>query len=136
MASISVELKADIDERIIIEKLKEMQKRAMLRMQAHAVRIAPVDTGTFRASIRVEQTSEFEWEMRSGVSYDVDIEFGTAPHLITAKKAKALRFKVDGQTVFATRVQHPGTSGHPTFRPALNLTVTKDIPELAQQIFG
>ncbi|MFJ7090347.1 hypothetical protein ACIQWL_08780 [Streptomyces mirabilis] len=34
---------------------------------------------------------------------------GTRPHLIRPRRAKALRFEVGAQVVFATLVRHPGT---------------------------
>jgi len=37
------------------------------------------------------------------------IEFGTGVHVIEPRQRKALRFDVDGATVFARRVLHPGT---------------------------
>ena len=37
------------------------------------------------------------------------LEFGTAPHVIEAKAANALAFEVDGETIFAMKVFHPGT---------------------------
>jgi hypothetical protein len=37
------------------------------------------------------------------------LEFGTRPHVIEPKDKEALRFEVDGETIFATRVFHPGT---------------------------
>lgn len=36
------------------------------------------------------------------------LEFGTRPHVIEAKEG-ALKFEVGGETVYATRVFHPGT---------------------------
>ena len=38
---------------------------------------------------------------------------GTAPHVIEARNAQALRFSVGGQTRFARRVNHPGTKPDP-----------------------
>jgi hypothetical protein len=35
--------------------------------------------------------------------------FGTRPHLIRPRRARALRFEVEGQQVFAQLVRHPGT---------------------------
>ena len=37
------------------------------------------------------------------------MEFGTEPHTIVPKNAKALRFEVGGEVVFAMKVNHPGT---------------------------
>jgi len=36
------------------------------------------------------------------------LEFGTRPHEIRPRRARALRFVVGGRTVFASRVEHPG----------------------------
>jgi HK97 gp10 family phage protein len=50
----------------------------------------------------------------SAVRYAHLVEFGTEPHEIKAKRAKALG--KDGQ--FGTKVEHPGASAHPYFFPA------------------
>jgi HK97 gp10 family phage protein len=50
----------------------------------------------------------------SGVRYAHLVEFGTEPHEIRAKRAKALG--KNGQ--FGTKVEHPGASAHPFFYPA------------------
>ncbi|MGW3565136.1 hypothetical protein ACWDSL_14795 [Streptomyces sp. NPDC000941] len=34
---------------------------------------------------------------------------GTRPHIIRPRRSKVLRFDVDGRTVFAAYVRHPGT---------------------------
>lgn len=39
----------------------------------------------------------------------VFVVFGTRPHRIVARRAKALRFEVGGRIVFAKSVRHPGT---------------------------
>lgn len=46
------------------------------------------------------------------------VEAGTVRHVIEAS-GKALRFQLQGRTVFARRVQHPGTKPHPFIRPAV-----------------
>ncbi|MYR64411.1 hypothetical protein GTY54_52110 [Streptomyces sp. SID625] len=46
---------------------------------------------------------------------------GTRPHLIRARRGKALRFEVDGQVVFATVVRHPGTRPNNFLGRALRL---------------
>ena len=39
------------------------------------------------------------------------LEYGTKPHVIRARRARFLRFVVGGKTVFARKVNHPGTRG-------------------------
>lgn len=46
---------------------------------------------------------------------------GTRPHLIRARRAKALRFEIDGQVVFAKVVRHPGTRPNNFLGQALRL---------------
>jgi hypothetical protein len=46
---------------------------------------------------------------------------GTRPHIIRARRAKALRFEVDGQIVFAKYVRHPGTRPNNFLGQALRL---------------
>lgn len=58
-----------------------------------------------------------------GVSYASHVEFGTKPHVITAK-GRALRFSVDAskgvaRQVFRKRVRHPGTRPYRFMRNAL-----------------
>lgn len=52
------------------------------------------------------------------MEYSADIEYGTKPHEIQAKTAKALHFKKDGKDVFVKKVQHPGTKPNPVMRNA------------------
>lgn len=47
------------------------------------------------------------------------LEHGSRPHVIRARRARALRFVVGGKTVFRRKVNHPGTRG---FRFLYNAT--------------
>jgi hypothetical protein len=60
--------------------------------------------------------------------YAMYVEFGTPPHVIEAKNAKALHFKdgaiasslgFSGDDVFLKRVHHPGTAPNPFLRQTL-----------------
>lgn len=79
--------------------------------------LCPVDTGRLRASIQGE--ARRTWTLRpqftvfSEVEYAPYVNDGTRPHVIRPKNAKALRFVVDGQVVFARVVNHPGTRAKP-----------------------
>lgn len=46
---------------------------------------------------------------------------GTRPHLIRPRRARALRFEVDGQVVFTRLVRHPGSRPNPFLQRALRL---------------
>lgn len=41
------------------------------------------------------------------------IDAGTGPHRIVARNARFLRFEMNGQTMFRTSVNHPGTKPRP-----------------------
>lgn len=49
------------------------------------------------------------------------LEWGTAPHIITPDEAQSLRWtNENGEPVFATRVEHPGTEPYSHMRNALD----------------
>lgn len=85
--------------------------------------LAPVDTGRLRASIegRLNRT----WTLRpqftvgSNVEYASYVHDGTRPHIIRPRNARALRFVVGGQVVYARVVHHPGTAARPFLDRAL-----------------
>lgn len=63
---------------------------------------------------------------KSGLPVPVFVEFGTAPHKITPKTAKALRWIGDsGDVIFAKRVFHPGTTPNPYMRRGVNRAIKK-----------
>lgn len=54
----------------------------------------------------------------SRAAYASFIDSGTAPHVIAARNAQALRFTMNGQVMFRRSVQHPGTSPRPFIEAA------------------
>ncbi|MEU4106323.1 HK97 gp10 family phage protein [Streptomyces tanashiensis] len=96
---------------------------AARQVVARAKVLAPVDTGRLRASIRVERRSTFglrqRWTVGSDVEYAPMVNDGTRPHIIRPRRAKALKFKVGGRTVYAKVVHHPGTRARPFLDRAL-----------------
>jgi len=83
-----------------------------------AVQYAPVRTGFLRRNIiwRVEGLTGY---VISQAPYSAFVEFGTRPHMIFPRRARALRFEVGGQVIFARYVRHPGTRGQFFMRRAL-----------------
>lgn len=51
--------------------------------------------------------------------YGPVVERGSGPRVIVPRTAKVLAFPINGETVFARRVNHPGTRPHPFLVPAL-----------------
>lgn len=48
------------------------------------------------------------------------VSSGSRPHMIYPRFARALRFVIAGQVIYATRVQHPGTRPNPYLTRFLN----------------
>jgi hypothetical protein len=47
------------------------------------------------------------------------LEYGTRPHVIRPRRAKALRWVGESGPIFATKVNHPGTRPEPWLEPAI-----------------
>ena len=97
------------------------------QVQQFAMAYAPVRTGALRESITILITNGGLGAVISPhVGYQVFVEFGTGtrgefpghPIVITPKKAKVLRFVVNGRVVYAKKVVSPGMAPRPYMRPA------------------
>ena len=85
----------------------------------------PVKTSRLRSSIHHETpntkgSSDYKFRLvltglsaafGTNVTYAEDVNYGTKPHIIEPVNAKALRFVINNNIVFAKRVRHPGTRG-------------------------
>ncbi|MFD9464376.1 HK97 gp10 family phage protein [Streptomyces sp. NPDC060027] len=88
-----------------------------LDIESDAQRFAAVDTGLMRSRIYYEVN---DLSLRVGVrnvEYWMTVEFGSSPHVITPRNAKALYWP--GARHPVARVNHPGTPAQPFLRPAL-----------------
>lgn len=63
-------------------------------------------------------------------------EYGTAPHTIVPKKGDYLIFKKDGQIIKTKRIEHPGQSATPWFRPAIDKGLPKVADSLEEEVGG
>jgi hypothetical protein len=94
---------------------------------------APRRTGRLAESIRIVQGLDY---VRVGptVPYAFFVEYGTRPHEILPRHAQALRFEVEGKTIFARRVWHPGFEPRFFMFHALQAAQPR-IRELAMSVF-
>jgi hypothetical protein len=91
--------------------------RRMTRVAFESRKLVRVRTGRLLQSIRLEEgrSATGPWVQvvagRPGINYTMFEHDGTAPHVIRARRKKALRFVLNGQVTFRTKVNHPGTTG-------------------------
>jgi len=80
--------------------------------------LVPVDTGALKESGELIEPADGVFSFGYSADHAIPVEAGTEPHPITPDEADALVFKGDdGETVFTTRVNHPGTDPQPFVRP-------------------
>jgi len=92
------------------------------------IKRVPVDKGLLRQSIRwVKEGDSIGIKI---LDYGKYVEWGTPPHVIYPKNAKALHWKSGGKDVFAKVVHHPGTRAQPFIRPSFRDDLPRDLPNL------
>lgn len=94
-------------------------------VQETAVNNAPRKTGVYQRNIEYDGA----YTITANAEYSAAIEYGTKAHPITPVNKKALAFQSNGETVFAKKVNHPGTQPNPVMRMAAR-TVQKQIPQI------
>ncbi len=94
-------------------------------IEGQARRKVGVRSGALKATIRselVKRSDGYRVHVTAGsssVPYSDWHHDGTRPHVITPKRGKFLVFKGrGGQTIYARKVQHPGTKANPFLRDA------------------
>lgn len=94
-------------------------RRLTRRMAGTAARVAPKDTGQLARSIEAYRRDLMSWGFGTDLEYGPPVEYGSDPHIIRPDDAEALAFPgEDGETVFAAKVEHPGTPPQPFVRKA------------------
>ncbi|WP_329368700.1 hypothetical protein OG896_24480 [Streptomyces sp. NBC_00669] len=108
----SLQRPGGIGERILQDRADRVANRAR--------ELAP---GTMPAGI----TTRIEGSAAGLVAYvtsehpaSVYVIYGTRPHIIRPRRARALRFTAGGRTVYATVVHHPGTQANDFLGRALH----------------
>jgi hypothetical protein len=95
-------------------------ERRLRRVETEAIRRAPGRMGsTIRAQARRGPGGDFQGVINVRHPAALYVIGGTRPHVIRPVQAKALRFTVGGQVVYAKVVMHPGTKPNNFLREAL-----------------
>jgi hypothetical protein len=102
----------------IPEQIKNVLEDLTRETYERAVEYAPERTGFLRRNVRMS-VEGLTGRVISQAPYSAYVEFGTRPHMIFPRRARALWFEVGGRTVFARYVHHPGTKGQFFMRRAL-----------------
>lgn len=109
-------------------------------VEALASELAPKETNRLANSIHSQRQSQMHWSVGTNVHYADDVEFGTAPHVITPDGAEALKFPDgNGNVIFRSKVDHPGTPAQPFMRPALQQhqsALVENIQEAMTELFN
>jgi hypothetical protein len=121
MARISLVLdKAGIRTDATLMSFEDVRRVTRRTLNRSAI-LCPVRTGRLRASGRMKfrvgargPTGIVEYP----VSYAAAVHDGSGPHVIRARKKKALKFEYNGRTVIVKSVNHPGSPGRPFLRQA------------------
>ena len=147
---LSIDLSKNADK--IINRLRIVQSNAADKIVDYMKVNANKDTGAFVDSIyrtdttydgniiETKITSDLKVKSLLGKSYNLGylLEIGTSPHEIRPIIANALRFEVNGEEVFAKKVNHPGTVAYNNYRNAMNAIrpeYQKDISEAVKEAF-
>lgn len=80
----------------------------------------PVDTGALRDSFSYSISKNTVDVFSTEADKLNWIDKGTKPHIIEPVNTSVLRFEIDGQEIFASRVYHPGTKANPIYTEISN----------------
>ena len=105
-------------------EVTSMTRKVMNR----ATMLCPVDTGFLRAHHRMkikDLKTRVKGEVINDAKYAAAVHDGSPPHIIRARRKKALRFTVGGETIIVRAVRHSGAAGRPWLDKALVVAVNE-----------
>ena len=115
---------------------KQMLGRLGLRAVREQKRLVPRKTGNLGRTIHLGSVTTTSATTVAGARYAAAVEYGTKPHEIRPRRAKALRFpakgspttlggrvKKGGAFAFAKVVRHPGTKPQPFMVPGAEAAI-------------
>lgn len=122
MARVSLNLDQAALHRVGMERARMLVNKVTRQTLNRSAVLCPVDTGRLRASgsMRIaERGSAVVGEVEYTADYAAAVHNGTRPRVIVPRRGRYLRFRVGGRTVYARRVNHPGTPARPYLATAL-----------------
>lgn len=133
-----VEIRGLEELRKILSRISETFKKDLIEESINVIwekarEYAPVRTGFLSEHI-VKEVEVGRGRVISQAPYSAYVEFGTRPHIIRPRRARALRFEIGGEVIFARYVRHPGTRGQFYMRRALEEGLKK-LGEIVSRIF-
>lgn len=123
---------------IIVSELPNVKNQFLdegsIVLQGHFIIEMPKRTGKMAATTSRE-VNENEAVISTTTGYGLFVDEDTQPHVIEPVHANVLAFEIDGTTVFAKRVNHPGTIGQ-HFRERTIEAAADDLIEVFRRIIG
>lgn len=124
--SVTVSIDATLLERALRRPGGVGERLLLRRAERVARRAREIAPGTMKDHI----TTHVEGSGRGLAAYVVSehpatqyVIYGTQPHIIRPRRARALRFEVGGRVVYAAYVRHPGTRPNDFLLQALHEAV-------------
>jgi hypothetical protein len=137
--NIKMNVDSEIKDKDILEKLKKVLFKSMVKMNELAVMNCHVDTGAEANSIRIYPSNpgETKYVLADGKEYGIDLEFGTKPHYVSpfVLKGWAGRVLGDESAAFpiAKKIAMFGTDAYPYFRPSLSQVKNVFLPQYMKE---
>lgn len=122
MARVTLNLDQAALHQVGMERARMLVNKITRQTLNRSAVLCPVDTGRLRASgsMRIaERGSAVVGQVEYTADYAAAVHNGTRPHVIVPRRGRYLRFQVGDRTVYARRVQHPGTPARPYLATAL-----------------
>ncbi|MEM2922519.1 MAG: hypothetical protein QXF26_09425 [Candidatus Bathyarchaeia archaeon] len=133
-----VEIRGLEELRKTLSRISETFKKDLIEESINVIwekarEYAPVRTGFLSEHI-VKEVEVGRGRVISQAPYSAYVEFGTRPHIIRPRRARALRFEIGGEVIFARYVRHPGARGQFYMRRALEDAMER-LGEIVSRIF-
>ncbi len=95
----------------VMQAIRKITDYAAADLEGNLQEESPVDHGRLQGSWVREIVNQLTQRIYSTAEYALVVSEGSDPYEILPVNAQALRFVIDGDVVFAKRVQHPGIEG-------------------------